>query len=186
MEQWLLKKYSSSSTGGTCQSPSQMMQCVWMFPWNWHPVLTFKLHIFQSKWSDHTHINVAEKYAIYLHWKGYMATNLGVWIHNYYADGKVNNWNNIQTYISRCFNFCLKVKVFMAQLCLTVFNPIDCSSPSSFVLGCPRQEYWSGLPFPSPKGLPNPGTQPGSPALQVDALQLKPPWKCPQIFFVAT
>ena len=29
-----------------------------------------------------------------------------------------------------------------------------------------RQEYWSGLPFPSPGDLPNPGTEPGSPALQ--------------------
>ena len=30
----------------------------------------------------------------------------------------------------------------------------------------PRQEYWSGLPFPSPRGLPNPGIKPASPALQ--------------------
>ena len=35
--------------------------------------------------------NVAEKYAIYFQWKGYMDTYLGVWIYNYYADGKVNN-----------------------------------------------------------------------------------------------
>ena len=33
-----------------------------------------------------------------------------------------------------------------------------------------RQEYWSGLPFPSPGDLPNPGIEPGSPALQADAL----------------
>ena len=33
-----------------------------------------------------------------------------------------------------------------------------------------RQEYWSGLPFPSPGDLPDPGTEPGSPALQADAL----------------
>ena len=33
-----------------------------------------------------------------------------------------------------------------------------------------RQEYWSGLPFPSPRDLPNPGVEPGSPALQADAL----------------
>ena len=37
-------------------------------------------------------------------------------------------------------------------------------------MGFPRQEYWSGLPFPSPGGLPNPGTQPASPALQADSL----------------
>ena len=33
-----------------------------------------------------------------------------------------------------------------------------------------RQEYWSGLPFPSPGDLPDPGTEPGSPSLQADAL----------------
>ena len=35
-----------------------------------------------------------------------------------------------------------------------------------------RQEYWSGLPFSSPGGLPNPGIEPGSPALQADSLPL--------------
>ena len=37
-------------------------------------------------------------------------------------------------------------------------------------MGFSRQEYWSGLPFPSPGDLPNPGVEPRSPALQVDAL----------------
>ena len=39
------------------------------------------------------------------------------------------------------------------------------------------QEYWSGLPFPSPGDLPNPGIEPGSPALQADALPSEPPGK---------
>ena len=38
-----------------------------------------------------------------------------------------------------------------------------------------RQEYWSGLPFPSPGDLPDPGTEPRSPALQADALPSEPP-----------
>ena len=38
-----------------------------------------------------------------------------------------------------------------------------------------RQEYWSRLPFPSPLDLPNPGIEPGSPALQADALPSEPP-----------
>ena len=42
-------------------------------------------------------------------------------------------------------------------------------------MGFSRQEYWSGLPFPSPGDLPNPGTKPGSPALQRDALPSEPP-----------
>ena len=40
-----------------------------------------------------------------------------------------------------------------------------------------RQEYWSGLPFPPPGDLPNPGIEPGSPALQADALPSEPPGK---------
>ena len=38
-----------------------------------------------------------------------------------------------------------------------------------------RQEYWSGLPFPSPGDLPNPGIEPGSPAWQADSLSSVPP-----------
>ena len=41
-----------------------------------------------------------------------------------------------------------------------------------------RQEYWSGLPFPSPADLPNPGMEPWSPALQADSLPSEPPGKC--------
>ena len=37
-----------------------------------------------------------------------------------------------------------------------------------------RQEYWSGLPFPSPGDLPNPGIERGSPALQADTLLSEP------------
>ena len=40
-----------------------------------------------------------------------------------------------------------------------------------------RQGYWSGLPFPSPGDLPNPGIKPRSPALQADALPSEPPGK---------
>ena len=38
-----------------------------------------------------------------------------------------------------------------------------------------RQEYWNGLPFPSPGDLPDPGIEPGSPALQANALLSEPP-----------
>ena len=40
-----------------------------------------------------------------------------------------------------------------------------------------RPEYWSGLPFPSPGDLPNPGIEPRSPALQADSLLAEPPGK---------
>ena len=42
-----------------------------------------------------------------------------------------------------------------------------------------RQEYWSELPFPSPGDLPNPGIEPGSPALQAYSLPSEPPGKPP-------
>ena len=47
--------------------------------------------------------------------------------------------------------------------------------------GFSRQEYWSGLPFPSPGDLPNPRIEPRSPALEADALSSHPPGK-PLIF----
>ena len=52
---------------------------------------------------------------------------------------------------------------------------VACQAPLS--MGFSRQEYWSGLTFPSPGDLPNPGIEPGSPALQADALPSEPPGK---------
>ena len=57
------------------------------------------------------------------------------------------------------------------------------SLPGSSVHGIFQAKYWSGLPFPSPGDFSNPGTEPGSPALQVDALLSKPPEK-PTILFI--
>ena len=44
-------------------------------------------------------------------------------------------------------------------------------------MGFSRQEYWSGLPFPSPGDLPDPGIEPRSPALEADTLTSEPPGK---------
>ena len=44
-------------------------------------------------------------------------------------------------------------------------DPMDGSPIGSAFLGFPQKEYWSGLPFPSPRDLPNPGIEPMSPAL---------------------
>ena len=44
-------------------------------------------------------------------------------------------------------------------------------------MGFSRQEYWSGLPFPSPGDLSNPGNETGSPTLQEDTLPSEPTWK---------
>ena len=44
-------------------------------------------------------------------------------------------------------------------------------------MGFSRQEYWSGVPLPSPGYLANPGIKPGSPSLQADTLPSEPPGK---------
>ena len=59
-------------------------------------------------------------------------------------------------------------KVLVTQLCPTLCEPIDCSLPLSIEFS--RQEYRSGLPFPSPGDLPDPGIEPRSPSLQADSL----------------
>ena len=53
------------------------------------------------------------------------------------------------------------------QLFATLWTVAYQASPS---MGFSRQEYWSRLPFPSPGDLPDPGIEPGFPALEVDAL----------------
>ena len=71
------------------------------------------------------------------------------------------------------------VYVLASKLCLTLCDPIACKA--SLTMGLSRQEYWSGLPFPSPGDLPNPGIEPGSPALQGDSLLSEPPGKPVQV-----
>ena len=65
----------------------------------------------------------------------------------------------------------------VAKSCTTFCNPGECNRQAPPSMGFPRQEYWSGLPFPSPRDLPDPGIEPRSPALQADALPSDPPGK---------
>ena len=70
----------------------------------------------------------------------------------------------------------IKVKVKLlshVRLC----DPVDLAHQAPPSMGFSRQEYWSGLPFPSPGDLPDPGIEPRSPALQADALTSEPPGK---------
>ena len=67
--------------------------------------------------------------------------------------------------------FKTKVKVLVAQSCLILYNPMDDSLPASSVHRIfQREEHWSGLPFPSPGDLADPGIKPRSPALQAHSL----------------
>ena len=65
----------------------------------------------------------------------------------------------------------------VAQSCPTLWDPMDCSLLAPPSMGFSRQEYWSGLPLPSPGDLPDPGIKPRSPAFQADALTSEPPGK---------
>ena len=60
-------------------------------------------------------------------------------------------------------------KVLVAQLSPTLCDPMAVAHQAPPSMGFSRQEYWSGLPFPSPGDLPNSGIKPGSPALQADS-----------------
>ena len=64
-----------------------------------------------------------------------------------------------------------------ARLFVTLWTVAYQASPS---MGFSRQEYWSGLPFPSPGDLPDPGIETGSPALEADTLTSEPPGKPPK------
>ena len=71
----------------------------------------------------------------------------------------------------------MKVKVkslSRVQLFATPWTVAYQASPS---MGFSRQEYWSGLPFPSPGDLPDPGIEPRSPEFQADTLTSEPPGK---------
>ena len=72
----------------------------------------------------------------------------------------------------------------VAQSCWTLCDAMDCSYQAPPSMGFSRQEYWSGLPFPSPGDLPYPGIEPGSPAFQADALTFEPQGKqCGRFWF---
>ena len=66
----------------------------------------------------------------------------------------------------------------VAQSCLTLCDPMDCSPPGSSVHGILQARIleWVAISlFPSPGDLPDPGIEPGSPVLQADALSSEPP-----------
>ena len=92
---------------------------------------------------------------------------LCIWLHSEQFTEQA--WLPFTNSLSHSFFLMLWVH---AQLCLTFCDPMGCSLPwtAPLTMGFSRQEYWSGLPFPSPGDLPNPGIKPRSPTLQADSL----------------
>ena len=80
-----------------------------------------------------------------------------------------------QTFVQ--LNVVKKMKVLVAQLCMTLATPwnVACQVPLSMEFS--RQEYWNGEPFPSPGDLLDPGIEPGSSTLQAVSLLSETPGK---------
>ena len=72
------------------------------------------------------------------------------------------------------FAFTLSHSLSRVRLFTTLWTVAHKAPPS---IGFSRQEYWGGLPFPSPGDLPDPGIELRSPSLQADALTSEPPGK---------
>ena len=73
---------------------------------------------------------------------------------------------------------CIRAKSF--QSCPTLCDPMNCSHQTPLSMEFSRQEYWGGLPCPSPGDLPNPGIKPGSfmsSALMGGFFTTSTPWK---------
>ena len=68
-----------------------------------------------------------------------------------------------------------KVKVKSASRVRLFATPWTVAYQAPLSMGFSRQEYWSGVPLPSPGDLPDPGMEPRSPALHADALPSEPP-----------
>ena len=76
-----------------------------------------------------------------------------------------------------CVCMCVCELLSRVRLC----DPMDCNHQASLSTEFSRQEYWSGLPFPSPGDLPNPGIECRSPTWQADSLPFESsgkPWFC--------
>ena len=96
--------------------------------------------------------------------------------------GVAQSWTRLKWLSSSsncmCMHTCLLSHFSPVQLC----NAMDWSPPQApLSMGFSRQEYWGGLPFPSPEDLPDSGIVPVSPALQADSLLTEPPGKASSI-----
>ena len=76
-------------------------------------------------------------------------------------EGADRGWDGWMVFLTQWTCVCC---VLVVQSCVTFCDPVDYSCQAPLSMGFSRWEYWSGLPFPSPWDLPNPGIEPGSPA----------------------
>ena len=97
-------------------------------------------------------------------------------VHRLITDKTKSGYKNIRESLNKNLD---KVKVTVKSLSRVrlYVTPWTVAYQAPLSMGFSRQEYWSGLPFSSPRDLPNPGIKPGFPALEADALTSEPPGK---------
>jgi len=89
-------------------------------------------------------------------------------------------WTIISAYIQPHGIFISMIYYCLAtKSCLTLCDPMDLAHQAPPSVGFPRQENWSGFPFPSPGVLPSPGIGPTSPALAGGFYSMEPPGRPP-------
>ena len=91
-------------------------------------------------------------------------------------------WERMNTCI--CMTDSLHCSPESITTLLMSYTPWTVAHQTSLSMGFSRQEYWSGLSFPSPGDLPDAGIEPKSPALQADALVSEPPGKPKMVKFM--
>ena len=103
-------------------------------------------------------------------WKNTLSSQ----VHMEQSPGYTTSWvtNQTSVYLRK-----LKVKVKLLSRVRLFVTPWTVAQKAPLYMGFFRQEYWSGLPFPSPGDLLDPGIEPRSPALQADVLTSEPPGK---------
>ena len=101
----------------------------------------------------------------------------------YRVTKQIHGWVRAHPHFSpTAYSSCLKVKLLLAQSCLTLCNPMNCSLPGSSVHGLLQARILEWV-FPSLGDLLDPGIEPRFPALQTDSLPSEPPGK-PNAFFI--
>ena len=100
-------------------------------------------------------------------WEGNLGKNICMYMYDWVP--LLSTWNY--------HNFVHQLYMLVTQSCPILCNPWTIANQVLLSIELSRKEYWSGLSFPSPGDLPNPGIEPRSPTLQADSLPSEPPGK---------
>ena len=120
---------------------------------------SYHVFLFWPVWLEHliSTLFMNFKYAVLYYYYSHLVA------HQLSRPYSPNNWN----FISLDQHVCMLSRFSCVWSFETLWTVACQASPS---MGFSRQKYWSGQPFPSPEDLPDPGIEPGSPALQADSL----------------